>query len=41
MTVREVPGARHTLEFEPDRAEIFAGVRDWLDGAVGGGGGLN
>ena len=32
VTVSEAPAARHTLEFEPDRAAIFAGVLRWLDG---------
>ena len=31
VTVREVPGARHTLEFEPTRAAWMAGVTGWLD----------
>ena len=32
VTVRVVPAARHTLEFEPDRAAWHAGVTDWLAG---------
>ena len=31
VTVRTIPAARHTLEFEPDREAIFTGVVDWLD----------
>lgn len=30
ITVREYPAARHTLEFEPNREEIFADLTDWL-----------
>ena len=31
VTVREFPGARHTLEFEPDRDRWLAGVTGWLN----------
>ncbi len=31
VTVRILPGARHTLEFEPDRNTIFDGLLDWLN----------
>ena len=34
VAVRTVPGARHTLEFEPERDAIFAGLIEWL-GRVG------
>ena len=30
VTIRTLPAARHTPEFEPNRAAIFAGVADWL-----------
>ena len=32
LTMRTIPNARHTLEFEPERERIFAGLRDWLAG---------
>jgi len=31
VTVRTIPGARHTLEFEPNRDLIFAGLIEWMD----------
>jgi len=30
LTIRHWPGARHTLEFEPNREQIFTEVIDWL-----------
>lgn len=33
LTVVEWPGARHTLEFEPNRAEIFGRLTAWLQGS--------
>lgn len=29
-TTHEYPAAAHTLEFEPDRPQVFADLRDWL-----------